>query len=61
MTKSVLIRYKQNGLLFADSVLEERESMPFSFSFLLAMMAGAGAAVPDCKANMKLDAVIARK
>ena len=38
----------------------KRESMPFpfsSFSFLLAMMAGAGAAVSDCKVNMKLDAV----
>lgn len=62
MTKLVLIGYKQNGLLLVDSVLEEREYALFFLLFLLSagkegMMARAGAAISDCKVNMKLDAV----
>lgn len=58
----MLIRYKQNGLLLVDSVLEEREYALFFLLFLLSagkegVMAGAGAAVSDCKVNMKLGAV----
>ena len=58
----MLIRYKQNGLLLVDSVLEERDYALFFLLFLLSagkegMMAGSGAAISDCKVNMKLDAM----
>lgn len=62
-SKLVLIRYKQNGLLLMDSVLEGTECALLFLLFLPSagcregMMAGAKAAISDCEVNMRIDAL----